>query len=120
MKLYLDDDSVDHVFTQLLRKAGHEVQIPADVRLSGQDDPVHLRQAILVESVLLTRNHHDFALLHELILAANGRHPGILVVRRDNNPKRDLGLGDIVHALHKLLAAGVPLPNNLHILNHWR
>ena len=40
MNLYLDDDSVDATLIRLLQHAGHDVQIPADVGLSGDDDSV--------------------------------------------------------------------------------
>ena len=42
----------------------------------------------------------DFTLLHDLVLLAGGHHPGILVVRRDNNPIRDMSPGAIVRAIH--------------------
>ena len=45
--------------------------------------------------------------LHDLVMAVQGHHPGILVVRKDNNPRRDLDEKRIVRALAKLLAAGV-------------
>jgi hypothetical protein len=48
MRLYLDDDSVDRILVQLLRQAGHDVQIPNDVGMSGEDDPVHLTYTIKV------------------------------------------------------------------------
>jgi hypothetical protein len=41
-------------------------------------------------------------------------------VRKDNNPKRDLNDRGIVRAIGKLLASGLPLTDELHILNHWR
>ncbi len=46
--------------------------------------------------------------------------PGVLVVRRDNNPKRDLNARGIVRAIAKLLAAGVPITDQFIVLNHWR
>src|SRR5438445_6909515 len=45
MRLYLDDDSVDSSFIRLLRCDGHDVQVPADVGLTGSSDPVHLAYA---------------------------------------------------------------------------
>jgi hypothetical protein len=51
---------------------------------------------------------------------AQGHHPGIFVVRKDNNPKRDLNDAGIVRAIHKLLAAGVPIADQFHIPNQWR
>jgi hypothetical protein len=120
MKLYLDDDSTAKLLMRLLRKAGHDVQRPADVGLSGKDDAAQLRQAIRAARVCLTQNHHDFESLHELVMEAGGHHPGILIVRKDNNPKRDLSEQGIVRAIAKLAASGLPLMDHLHILNQWR
>lgn len=36
MKLYLDDDSASPLLAKLLGQAGHDVQSPADVGLSGE------------------------------------------------------------------------------------
>jgi hypothetical protein len=38
MKLYLDDDSVDPLLIRLLREAGHDMRLPAEVGLSGGPD----------------------------------------------------------------------------------
>src|SRR5437879_1466277 len=46
MRLYLDDDLANPLLAGLLRKAGHDVVLPADVGMSGQDDAVHLTYAI--------------------------------------------------------------------------
>jgi predicted nuclease of predicted toxin-antitoxin system len=120
MNLYLDDDSVDAVLIRLLRQAGHNVQIPADVGTSGEDDSVHLAHAIREDRVLLSHNHRDFRNLHNLIVQAQGHHPGILIVRKDNDPTRDLKPPGIVRAIRNLEQAGVPLRDEYHILNQWR
>jgi hypothetical protein len=120
MNLYLDEDSVERLLVQLLRQAGHDVQLPANVGLSGQDDPLHLTHAIRDGRALLSRNHQDYLNLHNLVVVAGGHHSGILIVRRDNDPKRDLRAAGIVRALRNLLTAGVPLLDQFHILNHWR
>jgi DNA-binding response OmpR family regulator len=86
MRVYLDDDSAALLLARLLRQAGHDVELPADVGLSGEDDAVHLTHASKYDRVLLTGNHRDFLNLHNLIAQAQGHHPGILVVRRDNDP----------------------------------
>lgn len=70
--------------------------------------------------LLLTRNYKDFYKLHRLILRATGHHPGILIVRQDNDRKRDLTVQGIVRAIRNLLAARVPLADTYHILNQWR
>jgi hypothetical protein len=120
MNLYLDDDSVDALLVRLLRQAGHDVQLPQDVGQRGSHDAVHLRHAIRTDRVLLSHNQSDFQVLHELLLEGQGHHPGILIVCRDNDRKRDLTPSGIVRALGNLLAAGVALADELHVLNHWR
>jgi hypothetical protein len=55
-----------------------------------------------------------------LIQASAGRHAGIVLVRADNDPHRDMKDGDVARALRNLETAGVPIANELHILNHWR
>ncbi len=54
MILYLDDDSVAVVLVALLRRAGHDVQTPADAGIAGEDDPVHLTHAVLQDRDLLS------------------------------------------------------------------
>ncbi len=120
MKLYLDDDSVAAVLVALLRRGGHDVQLPVDAGLRGKDDPIHLAHAVLQNRVLLSHNYNDFKLLHDLVVAVQGHHPGILVVRRDNDPKRDLTMHGIVRAIAELLASGTQIADGYHMLNHWR
>ncbi len=120
MNLYLDDDSAKALLATLLRKTGHQVIVPATVGLSGADDPEHLLYAVQQSLVLLTRNHDDYRVLHLLVHATGGRHPGILVVRRDNDPTRDMKDHQVVRAIANLEAAGVPIENELSVLNHWR
>jgi Domain of unknown function (DUF5615) len=119
MLLYLDDDFIHGIVVVLLRKAGHDVVLPADVGLSGADDSVHLTHAIRKGRPLFSFNHDDFEQLHTLIETAGGHHPGILIVRRDND-KRDLKPHGIVKALAKLLATGDPIPDHFTILNQYR
>jgi predicted nuclease of predicted toxin-antitoxin system len=120
MKLYLDDDIASTLLTALLRRAGHDVQIPADVGMVGKRDPAHLTYAVRQGRTIVSYNYKDYDPLHDLVMAVQGHHPGIFVVRRDNDPRRNLNAGDIVRAIANLLASGVPIPDGYHILNHWR
>jgi len=120
MNLYLDDDSAGALLARLFAQAGHDVQVPADVGLSGDDDSIHLAHAIQGHRILLSHNHQDFRNLHNLIMIAQGHHPGILIVRRDNDPHRDLKPRGIVRAFRNLLAASASFHDQFHILNHWR
>jgi predicted nuclease of predicted toxin-antitoxin system len=120
MNLYLDDNAADAVLIALLRRAGHDVEIPAAAGLAGARDPVHLAHAVRQGRVILSWNYEDFEPLHDLVMVVQGHHPGIFIVRRDNDPRRDLKNPEIVRAIGNLLAAGVPIADCCHILNHWR
>jgi hypothetical protein len=119
MLLYMDDDSIQGTLVALLRDAGHDVVVPADFRLAGAHDAVHLTKAIVSGRVLMTYNHGDFEELRALLEVAGGRHPGILVVRRDND-KRDMKPSKIVKAVAKFLTSGDPIKDRLVILNQYR
>jgi predicted nuclease of predicted toxin-antitoxin system len=120
MMIYLDDDSASRQLSTLLRKSGHDVSIPADFGISGAPDSAHLTQAIRTGRVVLTRNARDFSLLHELVLASSGGHPGILLLHFDNDPTRDLTPKGTAIAIAKIENSGIGLSNELHVLNHWR
>ncbi len=120
MKIHLDDDIASPLMAKLLRKAGHDVQLPTDVGMVGQPDPVHLTRSIRDDRVCVTKNYNDFWLLHVLLMQAKGSHPGIVVVRKENDPTRDMSPKGIVSAIRKLEAAGVPIANEYIVLNHWR
>ena len=120
MKLYLDDDSAKNALVARLKKAGHQVVVPADVSLAGAADPRHFLHAVEQDLVLLTRNHDDFEDLHLLIQATHGRHTGILAIRFDNDPTRDMKDAEIVRAIRNLEQSGASTANEFHILNHWR
>jgi hypothetical protein len=120
MRLYLDEDSASTLLVQLLRSVGHNVETPTEAGMIGEDDAVQFTHAIQEARVFLTRNHDDFRNLHNLATALRGHHPGVLVVCKENNPKRDLTARGIVGAIGKLLAAGVAVADRFTILNAWR
>ncbi len=120
MTIYLDDDSASRQLATVLRKAGHDVSIPADLGISGPADPVHLTRAIQDGRAFLTRNARDFNRLHDLVLASGGGHPAILLLHFDNDPTRDLPPKGVASAIGKLEASGVRIANEVHVLNHWR
>lgn len=120
MKLYLDDNASKGLLATLLRKAGHSTVVPSDVGRVGVSDPQHLMHAAKAQFVLLTRDYEDFLDLHDLVQVTQGQHPGIVAIRSDNDPTRDMKDRDIVRAIGKLERAGVPIANEFHVLNHWR
>jgi hypothetical protein len=120
MKLYLDDDTASGLMIQTLRRAGHDVRTPADAGLAGAPDPVHFRRAIQEGRSLLSRNYDDYEDLYKLIKQAQCHHTGVLLVRRDNDPRRNMKPHDIVRALRKIEASGQPIADECLTLNQWR
>ena len=121
MRLYIDDDSVDPGLIRLLRRDGHDVQVPADVGRVGNSNQAHLAHAIRDQRAVLTRNHDDFDDLHDLVVsAAGGHHGGILVVLYDNNPRNNMSAGDTSRAVRNLENAGVAIADSYQELNHWQ
>ena len=120
MKLYLDEDLASGLLAKLLQKAGQDVATAVGAGLLGRADAVQLAYAIQQNRVCLSRNYDDFEELHLLLRQAQGRHFGIVVVRRENDPTRDLTPKGIVAAIRKLESVGVPMANEYSVLNHWR
>jgi predicted nuclease of predicted toxin-antitoxin system len=120
MKVYLDDNLADKSLEAMLIKGGHAVVRSAAAGLLGASDPRHLAYAIRAGLVMLTSDWEDFEDLHHLILAAAGTHPGILTVRYESDPTRNMRPHHIVKALGKLERSGAILRNDLIVLNHWR
>jgi len=120
MNLYLDDDIAKGALASRLCRAGHQVVLPSNAGTSGASDPRHLLCAVQQNLVLITKNHDDYEDLHFLVQGTHGLHSGILAVRADNDPSRDMKDQDIARAIAKLERVGVPIANELHILNHWR
>jgi predicted nuclease of predicted toxin-antitoxin system len=120
MNLYQDDNIADRSLAAALRRAGHTVSRPADFGLAGASDPRHFERAIRENLVLLTKDNDDFQDLHNLVLASGGRHPGLVVVRLENDARRDMKTKHIVAALRRLEQAGIPLGNQWVVLNQWR
>ena len=120
MEVYLDDDTDEDRLILTTRRQGHRLLSPRSLGLRGRHDAIHLREAIFRRVPLLTRNQHDFRLLHELIVASAGIHYGVLVVCRDNDPHRDLSPSDVGQALTRLEQTWPDLRNQFVILNQWK
>lgn len=120
MRLYLDDNIIDRRVVAQLQRMGHTVRLPMDAGQSGAFDAKHLTSAIQQRDVLLTQNAQDFLDLHDLILAAGGRHSGLLLLYTEIDPTRDMTPRSIAVAITRLESADVPLENQVYIVNHWR
>lgn len=120
MQIYPDDCADANDLATMLRDAGHQVYTPRTERNLGIPDPSHLAYAATHGFALVTKNPRDFRNLHAEWQRLGRRHAGILLVYMDNILGKDMEPADIVTALQNLLATGLPIDNELHVLNHWR
>lgn len=122
MKLLLDENISDRHLAARLRAQGHDPVLAPDAGLLSTTDPRVFLWAIAQGLPVLNRDFEDFTDLHHLIVAAGGRHPGVLVVRFDGDPRHNLTDRGIAGAVKKLESSGVPIPIpvRIHILNQWR
>jgi predicted nuclease of predicted toxin-antitoxin system len=120
MRIYLDENMLSVALVTLLRKAGHQVVRARDVGMAGKSDAENILYSLLQKQVLLTRNHDHFEHFHDLVLGSGGHHSGVMTIRSERDRSKEMKAGAVVSAIRKLESAGVPIADQLHILNHWR
>ncbi len=120
MRVLIDENMSSRRLAVRLQSAGHDVVLATDVGLVSVSDARVLAWAAAQGRPVLTRDHEDFADLHDLVVAVGGHHPGILVVRFDNDPRHNLTERAIATALGNLESSGSIIADGIHVLNHWR
>ena len=78
MRVLVDENMGSRRLAERLRAAGHDVVLATDVGLLTVSDARVLTWAVGAARPVLTRDHEDFADLHDLVRAVGGHHPGIL------------------------------------------
>jgi hypothetical protein len=120
MRFLLDENMSDRRRASRLKAQEHDPVLAIDVGLLSVADPRVLIWAIAQALPVLTRDSEDFEDLHDLLMAGGGHHPGILLVLFDRDPRHNLSDRGIATAMSKLEAAGIPIPDHMHVLNQWR
>jgi predicted nuclease of predicted toxin-antitoxin system len=120
MRFLVDENMNSPRIASRLQAQGHHPVLASDVGLLSVADSRVMIWAIAQAVPVLTRDHDDFEDLHDLLMAAGGHHPGILVVRFDNDPRHNLTDRGIASAIHKLESSGISIPDRIHVLNQWR
>lgn len=115
LRLLIDEDSQAKLLIDFLRKATHNITTINELQLSGISDDIVLKQAIISNRVLLTKNCRDFELLHQ----RNPKHPGILAIYESSSTSKNMSFQDIVGAISNLEAANISLENQFISLNPW-
>ena len=120
MRFLIDENMSSTVLASRLRAQGHHPVMAGDVGLLSMTDPRVFIYSIVQDLPVLTRDAEDFEDLHALVIASAGHHAGILIVRFDNDPRRNLTDRGLGTAITKLEASGVGIRDRIHVLNQWR
>ncbi|MCS6862557.1 MAG: DUF5615 family PIN-like protein [Abditibacteriales bacterium] len=118
--LYLDDCADDDRLIAFLQNAGYTVISPRQVGTRHADDDIHLEYAAQHGCALITYDTDDFLTWHADWQAQGRTHSGIFLIYRENIKGKDMTPPDIVRAIGNLLASGLPITNEIYVLNHWR
>jgi len=103
----------------MLKAAGHNVTTVFELGLAGMPDYDVLLCAIKTKRILFTQNCEDFVSLSESIISNGGKHPGIILLYKNNNQKKDMSNQDIVKAINNLVKMDIAIPNSVHSLNQY-
>src|SRR4051812_3691393 len=117
MRFLIDEKLSSAQLASRLRAQGHDPILAGDAGLLSVADPRVLIWTIHQGLPVLTRDSEDFEDLHDLVMAAGGHHPGMLIVRFDADPRHNMSHRQIGLAISKLDSAGVPIPDRIHVLN---
>jgi predicted nuclease of predicted toxin-antitoxin system len=120
MKFLIDENSSSPRLAARLQTAGHGPTLAHDVGLLSTTDARVLIWAIGQSLPVLTRDTDDFEDLHDLIMAAGGHHPGLMIVRFDGDPRHNMSDRAIAIAITRLESSGILILDQLHVLNQWR
>src|SRR5438552_5578056 len=100
VRLYLDEDSMDHDLVEALRLRGVDVATPAEVGMIEQPDEAHLARAAAEGRVLYSFNIQDFYRLHTDYLSAGQHHAGIILAQQQR-----YSIGEQMRRLLRIIAA---------------
>jgi len=103
LRLYFDEDSMDHHVILGLRRHGLDVVTVFEVGRAGHDDEAQLLFSTQQGRVIVTSNRTDFARLHAQWMRDGRSHAGIV-----HAPQQHFGIGETVRRLLMLATAMEP------------
>jgi len=82
MRLYVDEDALEHALVEAFRANGFDVLTANDASNQGLSDPEQLEVAASLGRVIYTYNTRDFQRIHREWLGSGRSHAGIIVCNR--------------------------------------
>ncbi len=116
IRLYFDEDCMDHDLVQALRARGVDVITALEMGMTAVPDEEHLDWATMHGRVLYSFNMGDFYHLHTVWLAQGRSHAGIILA-----PQQHYSVGDQMRRLLRLIVArsAEEMRDHVEFLSAW-
>ncbi len=116
IRLYCDEDSMDHDLVRALRARGMDVTTALAEGLIDCDDAVHLDYATQQARVLFSFNRGDFYQIHTAYLEQGKSHAGIILANQQR-----YSIGETMRRILHLAATLSPtdMQNRIEFLSVW-
>lgn len=103
IRLYFDEDSMDHKLVRALRARGMDAKTALDENMIDRADEEHLDFATKQGRVLYSFNRGDFYALHTRFLSEGKPHAGIILANQQH-----YSVGEQMRRILRLSAAKSP------------
>jgi hypothetical protein len=116
IRLYFDEDSMDHKLVRALRARSMDVKTALDDNMIDRADEEHLDFATQQGRVLFSFNRGDFYALHTRYLSKGKSHAGIILANQQH-----YSVGEQMRRILRLSAAKSPedMQNWIEFLSTW-
>jgi uncharacterized protein with PIN domain len=116
IRLYFDEDSMEHDLVRALRVRGMDVITPLEEDMVHRHDDEHLEYATKQGRVLFSFNRGDFFRLHTEYLAQGKSHAGIILANQ-----QQYSVGEQMRRILRLTAtkSATDMKNQIEFLSSW-
>ncbi len=117
IKLYFDEDSMEHSLIRALRARGLDIVTAREVNMTEKSDEEHLIYSTKARRVLFSFNRGDFYSLHKKYILEGKYHSGIILASQQHYT-----VGETMRRILKLAAtkSAEEMENWVEFLNVWK
>ncbi len=116
IRLYFDEDTVQHALVSALRKRGIDVLTALDAKMLKAPDERQLEFATAKARVIYSYNVGDFCRLHAQWLTESKSHAGIVLAKQ-----KQFAIGEQMRRLVRIVStlSAEEMANRLEFLSGW-
>ena len=116
IRLYIDEDSMQHALVQALKARGVDVVTALDEQMIAHSDDAHLKHATKLDRSLYSFNVKDYVQLHTEYMQEGNHHAGIILAKQQH-----YAISEQVRRLLHLLAekSSEQMQDSVEFLSVW-